>query len=61
MKIYKIGQSIAIGERQTAVNNVAIVMLSTIIGLALFKEQIFKKNWIGILIAIISIILVTLA
>ena len=43
------------------VNNVAIVMLSTIIGLALFKEQIFKKNWIGILIAIISIALVTLA
>ena len=43
------------------VNNVAIVMLSTIVGLILFKEHIFKKNWIGISIAIISILLVTLA
>ncbi|NNK82554.1 MAG: DMT family transporter [Flavobacteriaceae bacterium] len=43
------------------VNNVAIVMLSTIVGLVLFKEHIFKKNWIGIAFAIISILLVTLA
>ena len=43
------------------VNNVAIVMLSTIVGLVLFKEHISKKNWIGIAIAIISILLVTLA
>lgn len=43
------------------VNNVAIVMLSTLIGLALFKEKIILKNWIGIGLAIISIILVTLA
>lgn len=42
-------------------NNVAVVMLSTIIGLILFKEHISKKNWIGITIAIISILLVTLS
>lgn len=43
------------------VNNVAIVMLSTLIGLILFKEKIILKNWVGIGLAIISIILVTLA
>jgi drug/metabolite transporter (DMT)-like permease len=42
------------------VNNVAIVALSTLVGLALFKEIISLKNWIGITLAIISIILVTL-
>ena len=43
------------------VNNVAIVMLSTLIGLLFFKEKLSIKNWSGIAIAIISIILVTLA
>ena len=43
------------------VNNVAIVMLSTIIGLIAFKEKLLTKNWIGISIAIVSIILVTLS
>ncbi len=43
------------------VNNVAIVMLSTLIGLMLFREKIYTKNWIGIAIAIVSIVLVTLA
>lgn len=43
------------------VNNVAIVMVTTLIGLIIFKEHISKKNWIGITLAIISIILVTLA
>lgn len=42
------------------INNVAIVACSTLIGLLLFKEKISTKNWIGISIAIISIILVTL-
>ena len=40
-------------------NNVAIVAVSTLIGLVLFKEKISNRNWIGIFIAIISIILVT--
>ena len=43
------------------VNNVAIVMVSTLVGLFLFKESISKKNWIGIFLAIVSILLVTLA
>ena len=42
-------------------NNVATVMLTTLIGLILFKETIYTKNWIGIALAIISITLVTLA
>ncbi len=41
------------------INNVVIVAISTLIGLLLFKERISKKNWIGILIAMVSIILVT--
>ena len=40
------------------INNVAIVMLSTIVGILLFKEKINMKNWVGISLAIISIVLV---
>jgi drug/metabolite transporter (DMT)-like permease len=43
------------------VNNVAIVILSTLLGILLFKEKISLKNWIGIGLAIISIGLVTIA
>ncbi|WP_055436494.1 EamA family transporter [Lacinutrix algicola] len=43
------------------INNVAIVMLSTILGLLFFKEKLSLKNWFGIAIAIFSIVLVTLA
>ncbi|HKK12817.1 MAG TPA: hypothetical protein VJ945_08285 [Flavobacteriaceae bacterium] len=43
------------------VNNVSIVMLSTVLGLMLFKEHISRTNWIGITLAIISIVLVTSA
>ena len=39
-------------------NNVAIVMFSTLLGIVLFKEKISPKNWGGILLAVISIILV---
>ena len=42
------------------INNVAIVGVSALVGLILFKEQISKQNWLGILIAIASIILVTI-
>ena len=42
------------------VNNVAIVMLSTLVGILLFKEKLLKKNWIGIALAIASIILVAI-
>lgn len=43
------------------VNNVAIVMISTLIGIILFKEKLLPKNWLGIILAVISIILVTLS
>lgn len=43
------------------VNNVAIVMLSGLIGFLLFKEKLSLKNWIGVAIAILSILLVSLA
>jgi len=43
------------------VNNVAIVMVSTLIGILLFKEKLLPKNWLGIALAVISIILVSLS
>ncbi|WP_250432657.1 EamA/RhaT family transporter [Hanstruepera flava] len=43
------------------VNNVAIVMLSGLIGFILFKEKLSIKNWLGVVVAILSILLVTLA
>ncbi|MGB5436094.1 MAG: DMT family transporter [Maribacter sp.] len=42
------------------INNVAIVMLSTLLGILLFKEQISAKNWGGIVLAILSITLVAI-
>ncbi|NJW51479.1 EamA family transporter [Salinimicrobium oceani] len=39
-------------------NNVAIVMISTFLGILLFKEKMLPKNWIGIGLAIMSIILI---
>ncbi len=42
------------------INNVAVVMLSTLLGIILFREQISPKNWSGITLAIISIILVAI-
>ena len=43
------------------INNVAIVAFTTLIGLLFFKEHISKTNWVGILFAVISIVIVTLA
>ena len=40
------------------VNNVAIVLFSTFLGILFFKERLITKNWIGILFAIISILMV---
>lgn len=42
------------------INNVAIVMFSTLLGILLFKEKLSAKNWIGIGFAIISIVLIAL-
>ncbi|MEO0902479.1 MAG: EamA family transporter, partial [Bacteroidota bacterium] len=41
-------------------NNVAIVMLSTLVGVWFFKESMSLKNWGGIALAVISIVLVAL-
>ncbi|MBP94281.1 EamA-like transporter family protein [Bizionia echini] len=41
------------------VNNVAIILLTSLLGLLLFKEKLSTKNWIGISLAVISILLVT--
>lgn len=40
------------------INNVAIVMLSTLLGIILFKERLSTKNWMGIGLAVLSILLV---
>ncbi|MBT8185809.1 MAG: DMT family transporter [Eudoraea sp.] len=42
------------------INNVAIVMFSTLLGILLFKEKISLKNWAGIGMAVLSIVLVAL-
>lgn len=42
------------------INNVAIVMLSTLLGILLFKEELSVKNWVGITLAIFSIVLVAI-
>lgn len=42
------------------INNVAIVLFSTLLGIILFKERLTTKNWGGIALAIISIALVAL-
>ena len=39
-------------------NNVAIVVFTTLFALVFFKEKLIKKNWIGIGLAIISILFV---
>jgi len=43
------------------INNVSIVVLSTIVGILIFKEQLYRKNKIGIVLAVFSIVLVALA
>ena len=42
------------------INNVAIVLFSTLLGILLFKEHMSVKNWGGIALAVISILLVAL-
>ncbi|GFD82787.1 hypothetical protein KUL118_56490 [Tenacibaculum sp. KUL118] len=43
------------------INNVSIVILTTVFALTFFKEKLVKKNWLGIGLAIISILLVVSA
>ncbi len=42
------------------VNNVAIVMISTLLGIMLFKEKLLPKNWIGIGLAVLGILFIAL-
>ncbi len=42
------------------INNVCIVLLTTLFGLFFFKEKLEKRNWAGIGLAIIGIILITI-
>lgn len=41
------------------INNVGIVVLTTVFALLFFKEKLVKKNWVGIGLALISILLVS--
>ena len=41
-------------------NNMGIVMLATVLGLVFFKEKLSRKNWLGIGLAILSILLIAL-
>jgi drug/metabolite transporter (DMT)-like permease len=43
------------------INNVAIVMLTTLLGILLFREHISHVNWFGIGMAVMSILLVALS
>ncbi|MFD1096552.1 EamA family transporter [Salegentibacter chungangensis] len=40
------------------INHVGIVLASTLIGITLFRERLIRKNWIGIALAVIGILLV---
>lgn len=44
-----------------AINNVAIVMISTLLGILLFKEKLLTKNWIGIGLAVLGILFIALS
>lgn len=43
------------------INNLGVVMISTLVGITLFAEKLLLKNWIGIALAVISILLVSLS
>ncbi|SDU14958.1 EamA-like transporter family protein [Polaribacter sp. Hel1_33_78] len=43
------------------INNVGIVIVSTLVGILLFKEQFSVKNKIGVVLAIIGIVIVAMA
>ncbi|WP_431121610.1 EamA family transporter [Flagellimonas flava] len=42
------------------INNVAVVMLCTLLGILMFQERLSIKNWGGIALAVLSIVLVAL-
>lgn len=42
-------------------NHVAIVMLSTLLGVLLFREQLSARNWAGVALAVASILMISLS
>lgn len=40
------------------INNVSIVMVSTLLGILLFNEKLILKNWLGIALAVLSILMI---
>ena len=40
-------------------NNVAIVMLTTLLGILLFRESMSNRNWAGVVLAVVSILLIS--
>lgn len=40
------------------INNVGILIITTLVGMTFFREKLLIKNWIGIAIAVVSIILI---
>lgn len=43
------------------INNTGIVLLSTLLAIVLFSERLSKLNWIGISLAVVSIVLIAIA
>jgi len=43
------------------INNVSIVMLTTLLGILLFRERLTWKNWMGVVLSIASIVLVSIS
>ncbi|EGV42421.1 EamA/RhaT family transporter [Bizionia argentinensis JUB59] len=41
------------------INNVTIILLTSLLGFFIFKEKLSTKNWIGISLAVISIYIIT--
>ena len=62
--IYYLLQALEMKEFETStlftINNVAVVSISTLLGILIFREKLNKRNWLGVLISIIAIILVTI-
>ena len=42
------------------INNVGIVGLTTVLGLALFQEKLSRSNWTGIVLAALAIVMVSM-
>lgn len=43
------------------INHIGVVTFSTVAGIFLFKEKLILKNWMGFVLALISILLITLS